>query len=331
MPDEDKALRQSVHQVTGPRREVEGRPGLDSRLRHLERKLRETEGHLQSILDSADNLVVYRMYQDRTEPRGAKVVFVSPSVTEIMGVDDPLNHESWFERIHPDDRPRVAEAAHRGLETGKFNQVMRIFHPGKKEWRWIHGMTTAFPEEDGKLFYANGLMIDVTDRMRAQEDLEKTRAELAARTEEMERLNATLGFLMEHRDQERRGFEQNVMENIRVLIRPYLERLRRSFDSHEQASLVNIIDQNLDRITSQFAPGLSSGLSRLTPTEVRVAALIRDGLSSKEIAEVMGVSVATVSGHRRGIRAKLGLKSRKKNLRTYLQHLTDGPPAGRDQ
>jgi DNA-binding CsgD family transcriptional regulator len=47
--------------------------------------------------------------------------------------------------------------------------------------------------------------------------------------------------------------------------------------------------------------------------------MIRNGLTSKEIAQMRGVSPATVSRHRERIRRKLGLTGSDTNLAGYLQ------------
>jgi Response regulator containing a CheY-like receiver domain and an HTH DNA-binding domain len=49
--------------------------------------------------------------------------------------------------------------------------------------------------------------------------------------------------------------------------------------------------------------------------------MVRQGKSSQEIADVLGVSVATVSFHRKKLRRKLGLSKNGVNLRTYLLSL----------
>jgi DNA-binding CsgD family transcriptional regulator len=59
----------------------------------------------------------------------------------------------------------------------------------------------------------------------------------------------------------------------------------------------------------------------LTPKEIDVAALVREGRTSKEIAEVLTISVSGVDFHRKQIRKKLGLTNEKSNLLSYLLSL----------
>mgnify|MGYP000249418585 CR=1 FL=1 len=56
----------------------------------------------------------------------------------------------------------------------------------------------------------------------------------------------------------------------------------------------------------------------LTPQEMHIAALIKDGQSSKKIAEVLHITEATVTFHRKNLRIKFGLHNRRVNLRSYL-------------
>ena len=57
-------------------------------------------------------------------------------------------------------------------------------------------------------------------------------------------------------------------------------------------------------------PGRTSTGDTLTPTERRVADLVADGLSNKEVASALFVSVRAVEDNLSRVYAKLGLRSR---------------------
>ncbi|MBP6939886.1 MAG: helix-turn-helix transcriptional regulator, partial [Deltaproteobacteria bacterium] len=86
--------------------------------------------------------------------------------------------------------------------------------------------------------------------------------------------------------------------------------------------LLEILESNLNDIVSPFLKKLSSQYLNLTPTEIQVANLIREGKSTKEIAEVLTISERAIEFHRNNIRDKLGLKKSKTNLRSYLMTLS---------
>jgi DNA-binding NarL/FixJ family response regulator len=74
-------------------------------------------------------------------------------------------------------------------------------------------------------------------------------------------------------------------------------------------------------ITSPFFHSLSSNYINLTPKEIQVANLIKDGKTTKEIADIIGVCQGAISLHRDHIRKKMGLNNKKINLNTYLTSL----------
>ena len=102
---------------------------------------------------------------------------------------------------------------------------------------------------------------------------------------------------------------------------PFLSKLRASQSNKERLTYLNILETNLNNIVSPFINQLSAAYKNLTPKEIQIAELIRQGKRSKEIAELFGISVGTVITHRNNIRKKLDLKSRDANLRSRLLSL----------
>ena len=127
--------------------------------------------------------------------------------------------------------------------------------------------------------------------------------------------------MLDQRNEDRKHMESAVFANVDRLVLPYLEKLNVSRLTQNQKTLVEIISSNLEDIISPFLGRLSTLELRLTPQEMEVAHLIRNGRSSKEIAEVLFLSVAGVDFHRKNLRKKLGLTNSGQNLRSYLMSL----------
>ncbi|KMY66302.1 hypothetical protein AAU61_17700 [Desulfocarbo indianensis] len=187
-----------------------------------ERALAENEAHLRSLMDTATNFVVYRLAVDHQSPHHFKVVFVSPSIRELLGVRDASNLETWFAQIHPDDRPRIMEANERAFGSNRFSQMARVWHEGKKEWRWIQAIATGALTADGDIAFVNGIMIDVTDHVRAERELAKHRERLeqlvAQRTARLEAANRQLQQEIAERELTEQAFRESE------------ERFRRAFE-----------------------------------------------------------------------------------------------------
>ena len=137
----------------------------------------------------------------------------------------------------------------------------------------------------------------------------------------LEETNIAMRVLLKKREEDRKDIEYNILTNVRKLIDPYFDKIRKTNLNSQQNAFLDIMDSNLHEITAQFARKISMRELNLTPTEIQVANMIRNGNSSKEIAGIMNISKRTVDAHRRNIRKKLGLVQKRANLRSYLLSL----------
>jgi PAS domain S-box-containing protein len=159
---------------------------------------------------------------------------------------------------------------------------------------------------------------EIEERKQIEQELRKREAELEIQTSELEEVNTALRVLLKRRDEDKAEIEEKIVFNVNELVLPYIERLRRSGMDAKQTAYVNILESNLNNIVSPVIHKLSSKFLGLTPTEIQIANLVKEGKTTKEIAEILHSSPRTVEFHRNNIRKKMGIKNSKANLRSHL-------------
>ena len=155
----------------------------------------------------------------------------------------------------------------------------------------------------------------------AYETIKERQQELEIRTLELEETNAVLKILIERREADKRELEEKVLANVKTLVDPYLRKLRENDLSPTQNIYLQILESNLADITAPFLRNLAMKYTGLTPKEVQVAVLVKDGKNTKQIAQIIDTTVRAVEFHRHSLRDKLNLRNKKANLRTFLMAL----------
>ncbi|MHB8110011.1 MAG: PAS domain S-box protein [Syntrophorhabdaceae bacterium] len=186
------------------------------------------------------------------------------------------------------------------------------------EWRYYHSEGTFFDAEvslnciefEGE-HLLQCIIRDITARKQFEEEARK-------KSKDLEDVNAALRFLLKQREKDREELEELVLQNVRELILPYVDKLKRCKLDPNPKSYLGVLETNLRNIISPFARKMTSIDIYFTPTELRVAHLIREGKTAKEIAQLLGVSESAINLHRQKLRNKLGLNNMKVNLSAYL-------------
>jgi len=155
--------------------------------------------------------------------------------------------------------------------------------------------------------------------VKLEELLKEKRQKLDEKAQRLDDLNAALKVLVNAREDYKRELEENVVSNFKQLITPHLDVLKKSQLNAHQMHYFDILESYMNEITSPFARDLSSRNFNLTPQEIKVAGLVKDHKTTKEIARLLHISQSAVIFHRHNIRRKLDLIDKKVNLESYLR------------
>lgn len=172
---------------------------------------------------------------------------------------------------------------------------------------------------------------DITGRKHNEEELEALANKRVADEErklqdanrQLVETNTALSTLASNIEIMRKDTEATIERKIRVSILPIIEGLEQSKDLTQN-------DQRELRLLQDLVAGLTSTFNDqqelctpLSPTEFRIAALIKEGLKTNEIARHMHISPETVKSHRQNIRKKLNIDNTPHRLRAHLQAALD--------
>jgi PAS domain S-box-containing protein len=284
-----------------------------------------------------------------------KLQYVNRKLAQMHGysADEISGRKTTKDLVHPEDLPLLEKHIAEQLSGDQASSGGFVFR----------GIT-----KDGEIIYVEnhdcystvshghpaivGIAIDVTERTRAEEELERYRghleelvrertSQLSAVNEELQRdieirsqvekalaiesrslgdANAALRVLLKQREDDRAELEEKITSNVKEQVLRYVTMLAETKLDPNQAVLVEIIEKNLGEILSPFAKRISA--FDFTPKEMEVILYVKEGRTTKQIARRLNVCSDSVSRHRYHIRKKLGLNLKKTNLRSFLLSLS---------
>jgi len=257
-------------------------------------------------------------------------VYYSPGCSTMLGYtanEISAGGEPWGNLIHIDDKAGAQKATIDCFENRSDEIKIEIRMKAKnEEWRWIEmrGQVVS-RNRNNRAIRLVGTNVDITERKRFENELKKNREELEKtvkqRTRELLETNNALKILLRKSEEDRIELEEKVLANVIKLVLPYLKKIKAGQLDDMQINFLTTAESNLNNITSAFSHKLSLEKSFLTPTEIQIANLLKEGKSSKEIAEITSSKTSTIDFHRRNLRKKLGLKSKSINLKSHLRSL----------
>jgi DNA-binding CsgD family transcriptional regulator len=175
-------------------------------------------------------------------------------------------------------------------------------------------------EEEGNIIGVQCIIHDITERKKTEEMLRDSEARLREQKISLEQKNSALKELLEQIELERKRVKEDIFINVDKLVVPFLKKLRKRSSSVD-AKYIDAIEHHLEDLIVPFGRKITDKHIKLSPREVEICNMIKNGLSSKEISEFLNISLQTTERHRNNIREKMGLVNKDINLCTYLQAL----------
>lgn len=110
-----------------------------------------------------------------------KTIFATRQAREIFGMTQAEvgDIRRWLQKVHPDDTPRLMQDMSRAMEgSGEYSTEFRILPDGKTT-RWILAHGRAEPAASGGAARVRGVLRDISDQRRSQDETQELRRELA--------------------------------------------------------------------------------------------------------------------------------------------------------
>lgn len=288
-----------------------------------EQAVRRSEQHYRSLFENMlEGYAHCKMIPEEEHAADFEFLAVNCAFEELTGLKDVVGKK--ITEVFPgirESNPEMLDSFFRVASTSR-PERFEMYLPEFGIWFIV----SAYSHERGCLV---AIFNDISDRKNAEqtlkfanEQLEKhvseRTSELKAKTMNLEEVNTALRVLLDRREEDRKELEEAIAGNLKDLILPYIQKLQGTRLSDDQATYLSILQSHFTEIESRFVRKLSLQHIGLTPTEMQIAVLIRDGKETKEIAEIMHVSVKAIEFHRNNIRRKLSINNKKENLRTHL-------------
>ncbi|MGD0513061.1 MAG: EAL domain-containing protein [Terriglobales bacterium] len=132
-------------------------------LHRIRRQLAERDQLFQLISENAADMIALVGSDGRR-------LYNSPAYQKVLGYSpEDLKTTSSFEQIHPDDRPRVAQAAEKARRSGQGERVEYRIRHKDGSWRTLESTANAIRNARGKTDKLVIVNRDITERKRAEE------------------------------------------------------------------------------------------------------------------------------------------------------------------
>lgn len=269
------------------------------------KNLKVADSLLASVVHFSEDSIIITTTE--LDPPGPHIVYVNPGFTKMTGYtpDEVIGKTPRILQGPKTDRT-VIERLKNTIKSGDvfFGQAINYRRDGTEFWNEWH--VEPIKNDEGNITHYIAIQHDITDRKRSEQAIEQK--------------NAALSEILQQIEFEKAKIKEGVAMNVEQVLLPALKKIRRKGTAIDK-KYIDVLEKNLKDMTSSFGIRVSDKQIKLSPREVEIANLIKNGISSKEMASMLNISFKTIETHRNRIRKKLEITRKDVNLTTYLKTL----------
>lgn len=289
-----------------------GRDITKSKLSEMD--LEKTERLYRSVVEDQVELVA------RCRP-DFKLTFANEAYCRHHGKKlNELIGKSFLPYIQPEDREEIVNFIKSADPNHPVITIVQCITNSNGETVWVEWCRRALFDDSGKLYEIQGVGRDITEFKKAEAALKVSEEAMRKKNIELKRKNTALTEVLEQIEHQKQRVKDDVIANVDKLIIPALENLISKSSKIDNKYLI-LIKRSLEDLTSSFGRKITQKSLKLTPREVQICNMIKKGLSSKEIARLLNISLFTVGRHRHNTRKKVNITNKNINLNSFLQSL----------
>ncbi len=273
----------------------------------VEELLKSSFDYLQKLNDSLGDVILTVKVPERI------IEYVNCTVESVFGYkpDECIGKKtkmfySGVEEYH--DFGRLLKNA---IKEGKKELRVEKLFKRKNGEIFTCEITTTFLKENEKITRCISILHDISERKEAEELLQKQKKDLEFK-------NIALREVLGQIELEKKLVKDNVIANAEKLLLPIIEKIRLKGESRKY---IKLLRKGLKELTSSFGAKLTEKEAKLTSREIEICNMIKNGLVSVEIADLLNLSLRTIEKHRAHIRKKLGIAKKGANLVSFLKTL----------
>lgn len=276
-----------------------------------EAALRESEEFARRVIESSNDCI-------KVLDLDGNLLSMSRGGQKLLEIDDitPYLNRSFVDFWKGKDREAALEAISKA-KKGNAGIFYGYCETAKGTPKWWGIIISPIKDSHGNIDRLLSVSRDITERKKAEDQLKEYTSKLEEQKISLEQKNLALKEIIEHIERTKNRMKEDIAINIDETLMPIVGKLKIKGVSPRY---IKLLGHHLKNLSSSFGRKITQRNARLTSREIEICNMIKGGLASKDISELLNLSRQTIEKHRKNIRKKLGLSNKKANLSSYLQN-----------